>query len=125
MEPFLSATRPATYDFFFGDLDTLIRVEELGGEVLVRCSRESFSPRRKEFFIRELAAEGFIPDEFRWMPLAEGIGSRGVKWVTDISWLEIPKALLERSRRFMIRLLVGSTALWLVGIAACVIHPWR
>ena len=122
MDPFLSTAHPVTYDFFFGELDTLIRVEKFQGEVVVRCTRESFSRRRREFFIRELAAEGFIPDQFHWELLAEDIGSRGVRWITDCSWVELPKALLARSRRFMIGLLTASTMLWAVAMVACVCY---
>ena len=57
------------YEFSFPDLDTLVQVEERAGAVLVRATRDTFSSARKEYFIRELAAEGFIPDEFQWFHL--------------------------------------------------------
>jgi hypothetical protein len=63
-----------SFDFYFHDLDTTVVVEDAEDAVLVRASRDAFTPRRKLNFIRELAAEGFIADCFR-----------RVRWLVDAS----------------------------------------
>ena len=105
--------QPRCYEFCFPDLDTLIQVEELEDSVVVRATRDSFSERRKICFIRELAAEGFIDDSYRWF---SGFGQGtflAVRWQVDYSWLKPDQAAVARTRRFMIRLLMSAVLLWL------------
>jgi hypothetical protein len=94
MHPVTSPSR--RYDFGFPLLDTLVRVEDRPEGALVRASRNTFSERQKEQFVGWLAAEGFIPDEYRWFPIGQ---ARGVRWVIDISWIELPPSLFQRARR--------------------------
>ncbi|HUK83203.1 MAG TPA: hypothetical protein VLZ12_11300 [Verrucomicrobiae bacterium] len=94
------------FEFQFPDVDTRILVEDLEDEVVIRASRDTFSERRKQNFIRELAAEGFIADCFQW-------SCRGVRWLVDASSAMPGKAVTARTNRFMIRLFVCSVLLWL------------
>ncbi len=41
----------------------------------------------RSFIIRELASEGFIPDEYQFMTNTTGDGFFGVPWVIEGSWL--------------------------------------
>jgi hypothetical protein len=102
------------YEFCFPKVDTLLRVEELDGAVTVRATRDSFSDQRKISFIRELVAEGFIPEDYRWLGLPEGRSpQRGVRWLVDASWLRLDEASLARTRRIFMKSLV--TAVLLAG----------
>ncbi len=89
------------YEFCFIELDyTLVRVEASDGDVTIRATADTFSKQRKVCFIRELAAEGFIPDDYRWFSLAGPESySRGVRWLVDCSWLKVDEALIARTQR--------------------------
>jgi hypothetical protein len=113
------------FEFYFADLDALALVEEADGEVVVRATRDVFTSRRKEFFIRELASEGFIPDACRWTPLAEPGSFRGIRWVVDASWLRLPAAVLSRARRFVLRLWFSTAAAWVACVGGIVFHAHR
>ncbi|HVW22432.1 MAG TPA: hypothetical protein VHC86_14555 [Opitutaceae bacterium] len=93
--PSVSAS-PRCHDFGFPLLDTRVRVEDFPGGVLVRASRNSFSERQKEQFVAWLAAEGFIPGEYRWLPVGR---ARGVRWVIDVSWMPQAPGPLRRAWR--------------------------
>lgn len=112
---------PKRFEFYFPDLDNLILVENLeDGGVIIRATRDVFSQQRKAFFIRQLAAEGFIPDSYQWWSGS----ATGVTWVIDITWLKLPRVWLRRSKKFMVRLLVFSGVLWLALMRVlCVSQP--
>jgi hypothetical protein len=103
------------FEFQFPDVDTRILVEDLEDGVVIRASRDSFSERRKQNFIRELAAEGFIADCFQW-------SCRGVRWLVDVSCARPTEAIATRTNRFMLRLFVCSALLWLALMAGAVLH---
>ena len=104
--------RPNEFEFYFQDLDNSVLVETSEDGVTIRAARDNFSDRRKRMFIRHLAAEGFIPDRYRWFCDSEGCSS--VKWVRDYSWLKIDSRMTFRGTRFMQRLLLCGTLLWLI-----------
>jgi len=111
-----------TFEFCFLELDyTLVRVEESDGEVTIRATADTFSPRRKLNFIRELGAEGFIPDDDRWT-LRDDAGSpfRGVRWLVDSSWLQVDEALNARNQRLVRRFILPVTLLWLLMLSLVV-----
>lgn len=105
------------YEFCFPLIDTLVRVETSPDSVVIRASRDSFTDQRKRSFIHELAAEGFIAENYEWLPLAESDYAQGVRWLIDFSWLKIDQSTLGRANRFMARFIVGVTGLWLVQMA--------
>lgn len=108
------ALEPRSFVFCFSSLDTLVLVENLAEEIVIRASRNTFSEERKACFIRELAAEGFIPDHHQWLAPAGPETSRGVRWLVDISCFRPDKALAAGTRRFMVRLLSSAALLWLL-----------
>jgi hypothetical protein len=110
------------FEFYFSDLDTLVQVEESDGAVVVRATRDSVSERRKQCFIRELAAEGFIPDSYRWFLLASSESFRGVRWVVDTSWVKLSEVVTIRVRCFMMRLFLSSTLLLVTLAAILILH---
>ena len=107
-------SEPRVFEFYFPDVDTLVQVEDSEEAVVIRATRNSFSERRKRFFLRELAAEGFIADSYRWLASGETSSVPGIRWLVDFSWVELPQAALAQTRRFMIRLIAGAALLWLV-----------
>lgn len=101
-----------TYEFRFPDLDTLVKVEVLDERVTIRASRDSFCSRRKELFIHELAAEGFIPDEYRWHSVrATGWATSNLRWLVDFSWTAEGPEAQARAQKFALRALAGSVVL--------------
>ncbi len=114
-------TAPCHFEFCFPRMDTLLLVEVEGRDVTIRATRDTFTERQKDFFVRELAAEGFIPEEAQWFR-AEGPNSwqQGVQWLVDFSWLEIDQAVVARTRRWMqsVIALAFVSSVLLVGLAA-------
>lgn len=105
------ALKTRCFEFYFRDVDTLVQVENPDADtVVVRATRNTFSERRKISFIRQLAAEGFIPDGCQWYPLPAGMPH--IQWVIDVSWLRLSEAAKARARRTMIRLVCAGFVLW-------------
>ena len=102
------------FEFCFAELDyTLVRVEERDGHVVIRASDDTFSPARKVGFIRELAAEGFIPDEFAGMtPGGHDLFGHTLQWRVDATWLKVDTELMARHSRVARRLLVPTMLFW-------------
>lgn len=111
-----STTSSRVYDFSFPQLDTLVQVEDADGTVVIRTTRDTFSSERKARFVRELAAEGFISEEFLWLPPAVTGTSRGVRWLVDRSCYLPGPAFAARTSRFVVRLLGATTLLWVFMI---------
>lgn len=105
------------FDFCFINLDyTLVRVEEREGDVTIRATSNTFSRRRKMYFIRELAAEGFIPDERRFLLSDSEPCSQGVRWLIDESWVKLDHANIARNHRLVKRFILPLTLMWLMLI---------
>jgi len=110
---------PQPFEFYFPKMDTLVCVENQPDGVVIRATRATFSEEHKDCFIRELAAEGFIPDACRWTSSALS-GNPVIHWLVDRSWCKLSPVATAGTRRFMVRLLAGSTLLWLL-LMACVV----
>jgi hypothetical protein len=119
------ALEPRSFEFYFPSLDTLVQVENLAGEIIIRASRNTFSEERKTCFLRELAVEGFIPDHYQWLAPAGREPAQGVRWLVDISCFRPDKALTAGTRRFMVRLLSSAALLWLMMMCFLFLHHAR
>ena len=114
-------TVPCHFEFCFPRMDTLLLVEVEGRDVTIRATRDTFNERQKDFFVRELASEGFIPEESQWFrPEGQDRWQHGVRWMVDFSWLEIDEAVVARTRRWMLSVIALSLmcSVLLVGLAA-------
>ena len=120
MKAYSSPSR--SYEFYFPDVDTNIRVDTHPQAVIIRATRNTFTERRKRSFIHELAAEGFIPDDYEWLSLATSEFSRGVRWVIDFSWLKFDPAIFAPTNRIMWRILGGSLTLWITLMAVLILN---
>jgi hypothetical protein len=107
--------RPARFELRHRCPDNLILVENYFNEVVIRAARDNFSARRKLFFIRHLAAEGYIPA--RYQRLAE-FGQERLTWLIDRTWLERSATIRSEANRFMYGLVFSGALLWLVLIGA-------
>ena len=108
-----SPAEPRCHEFYFANLDTLVQVEQVENSVIIRATHDTFSERRKEYFIHELAAEGFIDDGYRWFSFTDAPGSRPVRWLVGCSWMKISPQVTVATRRFMLRLFCAAALLWL------------
>jgi hypothetical protein len=104
------------YEFYFPEVDVHVRVESNSDEVLLRASSRNFSEKRKIFFIRHLAAEGFIPSRFGWFAECYETGFSGIRWIVDTSWLKIHPAVTRRASKFMRALLLDVGLIWLAAL---------
>jgi len=76
---------PEQFTLYVPDLDNYILIEHSADGVVIRTTRDNFSEKRKVFFIRRLAAEGFIPDRYEWFSDPEVEGFSGLKWIAPAS----------------------------------------
>lgn len=113
---------PPCYEFYFAQLDTLVTVENLPHGPIVRASRNTFSAERKACFVRELAAEGFIADQYRWDPA--GV-SEDIRWVVDQSAFLPGAACVVQTRRFVHLLFGSAVLLWLLLMTGVILHAAR
>lgn len=91
-----------------------MRVEVSDEFTTIRATRDTFSPLRKDYFIRNLASEGFIPDDCRWSePVDSEVSIGRIRWLVDYSWLTISEETLQISRRLAHRLFAGAIFLTL------------
>jgi hypothetical protein len=105
------------FEFYFPEVDTLVLVEDLGEGVVIRAALDTFSEPRKVCFIHELAAEGFISDDYKWFSSFASSSSFRIRWVIDKSWIKQNRLLAKRTNRLMLRLTAGAALLWM-GIMA-------
>lgn len=107
-----------TFEFVHRRPDCVLKVENHQTGVRICATRDCFSARDKEFFVRHLAAEGFIPDRYRWFSGDSGDPSSGLDWCVE-DCLNYSRAAVSqrRANAFMIRLLVCVSILWVVEIA--------
>jgi hypothetical protein len=104
-----SLVRSNRHEFCFPHLDTHVRVEVSDEFTTIRATRDTFSPLRKDYFIRNLASEGFIPDHWRWSESADSEVSFGrIRWIVDYSWLAISEETLAISSRLVHRSFAGA-----------------
>jgi hypothetical protein len=104
------------YQFYFSEIDVHVLVENDSEGVVVRASSRNVSERRKAFFIRYLAVEGHIPDQYQWFAGTPSDRFSHVRWIVDVSWLTIPPAVTRRTTRFMRRLFIGASLGWLASV---------
>ncbi len=110
----IESTLPVSFEFSTFNPENLVHIENEGERVLIRAAYDNFSPRRKSFLIRQLAAEGYIPDRFEHF--TEQAWDPDVVWLVDRSLITIGPAVTRRSGQLMRRLLLGSCVLWLIEL---------
>ena len=77
---------PAQAEIYLYRTDNLLRVENDSGRVKVRAMRDNLAAEEKSAFVRQLALEGFIPDEFQGFSEIKSTGDGRVRWEIDDSW---------------------------------------
>ena len=60
-------------------------IENHADKVVIRAATDHLSPREKTCLIRYLAAEGFIPDRYKWFADSETAFFPGLSWLFDFS----------------------------------------
>jgi hypothetical protein len=106
---------PRTFEFFQRRPENVLRVEPHEAGVRIQAARDNFSARDKAFFVRYLAAEGFIPEDCRWSTEAS---SSCLTWETENFSLNDSHGSRAgcHARPFMIRLLACASVLWLIEL---------
>ena len=103
----------------------LILVENSADGVVIRAARDNLSERDKACFIRYLAAEGFISDEFESFGRSGAGRTTSLTWLVEQNWARHQRGQLERVERFMIQLLISASALWLALFAFALLRSAR
>jgi hypothetical protein len=98
------------FEFYLRELDNHLLVESTDRSVTIRASRDNCSERRKAFFLREINAEGYIPDSCQAHIASSP--AQPVRWIIDGSWKK-PSPRPRLGSPFMVRLLVYGGVLWL------------
>ena len=99
----------------------ILKVEQSGSGVRIHADHDNFSERDKEFFVRHLADEGFIPDRYRWTPCGLVGGPSDIEWETEITAYTGSETAGKPTRAataFVIRLLAGALFLWLIELTS-------
>jgi hypothetical protein len=99
----------------------LIVVENSEERVVIRAPGKNFSEREKDCFIRYLAAEGFISDEFEHFRKS-GWNGTSITWAVEQSRVKCESIRLRRADRFMIQLFISASVLWLALMTFAVLH---
>ena len=96
----------------------VLTVENHATGVRIRAARANFSRRDKEFFVRHLATEGFIPDGYRWFSGDCEEASCGIQWCVKgfSATNQSGNGVLRSARLFMVRLLACVSILWLIEL---------
>jgi hypothetical protein len=110
----VKSTLPASVQFTTHNPWNVIVVENHDDQVIFRAAHDNFSERRKAFLIRQLAAEGYIPDCFE--QFTEQTRQSGLVWVVDSSLIYMGPEASRRCARFMRRLVLGGCLLWLIEV---------
>jgi hypothetical protein len=109
------------FEFAFPSLDTLLQVEDDSDPVVIRASRDTFSAARKDRFLRELVAEGFVSDDHPRFESGGGGPAGHVRWIVDPASFRLAPEFAGRTRRFMLRLLAAVGASWLLLLGTLVL----
>jgi hypothetical protein len=105
------AALPQKVEFSIARPDNCISVEQQDERVVIRATRDNFSQREKSFFIRYLAAEGYIPAAYQWFAESDLEWSSCLSWIVDSAGLRANHSPKKALRQI----------LWLV---ACVALGW-
>ncbi len=91
--------------------ENIIVIENFRGDrVILRAAHDNFSQRRKAFLVRQLAAEGYIPDGFEHT--TQEAWPEDLIWVVDRSLALMGAEATRRLRRTMRRLILAGCGLW-------------
>ncbi len=115
---------PRKSEFYHRNPENFILVENHEAGVTIRAAFANFGERRRQLFIRELAAEGFIPDEYQFFANTSGSETLGVRWVIDKSWLRLHPEVEATSnhRLWMLYLGILTMALGMIIWMAFHLH---
>ena len=101
----------------------LLLVEVGADGIIIRAALDNFSDSQKSSFIRELAAEGFIPDQYQWLCNTSANGCADVKWIIDRSWLGATPALMRKKSTPWVLGMFGTAALLFLALMSyAVLH---
>ncbi|EEF62838.1 hypothetical protein [Pedosphaera parvula] len=108
---------PKRAEFYRRQPENHILVQNNKDDVLIRATHDNFSDQRKAAFIRELAAEGFIPDHYQWFSDPDASNYLGIRWVVDSSWLQINNQIARKGEMLCGRALMVAAVLWVILVA--------
>jgi hypothetical protein len=112
------AIRPEKTEFISHQPSNFILVENGESGVVIRAACDNFSEQRKSLFIKQIAAEGFIPDIYQWFSNPDSGGFPSLEWIIDSSWVKVHAAVRRKADRAMGRMFLAATVLWLTLMGA-------
>ena len=104
---------PKQRKFDFLTAECPLQVENRPDKVIVRAARNNLSDRHKAFFLRHLAAEGFIPDAYQRFSELRADASLPVQWLISREWLQAHVTLREKAPRQVLRAILVGCMVWL------------
>lgn len=105
---------PNRTEFHVRSPDNIIVVENRGDRVFIEALEDNYSTRRKLFFVRHLAAEGYIPIRFERIGFADIEDSPDLLWTVGQTPCRKRLAPSRASDRLMFRLFGLSLLLWII-----------
>lgn len=100
------------YEFYIQFPDNLILVETVNGNTVIRAAKDNFSEARKNAFIRWLAQEGFIADEYQYWNISNEFA--GIEWEVEKQWTRTPVELTEKIRKAIYTVVILTTIVWII-----------
>jgi len=98
-----------------------ILIETHGGSIVIHAARDNFSAREKCFFVRYLAAEGFIPARYEWFSDPQTAQLSGLIWLVDSSWTADSEPQRKAFRQ-IVRVILWGFLLWLALMTFALVH---
>jgi|SRR6516165_10449651 hypothetical protein len=107
------ATFPKRVELSFSRPENQFLIENHADGVRIQAARDNLSAQQKLFFVRYLAAEGYIPERYQWFADPQSGAYSGLEWNVDNSWLARTDEAQRRALRQIVRVLWCATLLWL------------
>ena len=118
----VQALFPRQAEFRTSRPKNLIVVENCADLVFIHAARDNFSERRKRVFIRNLAAEGFIPDRYERLSERWVNGLAGLEWRIQPPQQSAPERFRRTPLRRILVTVLFSILIWVSLMAFAFLH---
>lgn len=116
------AVIPRRVEFRLSKPDNQFRIENLRNGVCIHAARDNLSAQEKLFFVRYLAAEGYIPERYQWFSDLKAGSYSGLEWTVDASWNTSTTRAQHKALRQIARVLWCAALLWFALMSFAFVH---
>src|SRR6476661_4407310 len=113
---------PEQARLFTHDPENSILVENSADGVTISAARDNFCRRKRFYFIRYLASEGYIPSRFEQLCEQGPDALSRIRWLVDPSRFMPAEPVQKQTNRFMLCLIIGGSLLWFSLMTLAFLH---